>query len=174
MAWPNRQRVKRKIDHTITMVGTVFHCSACGPIRPIFEGIKAQCPTSKIKGVSASKYGNSMVRIELPYGKGWRKFDSKLEAERAVNLCHFENENYIEDLVFQKRIKLIVDGQYVSTYIADFSYKIVGYDEEILEDTKGVLTDVFKLKAALYKATTKKEIVIIKRKDVGSRPTKKQ
>ena len=81
-------------------------------------------------------------------------FDSKREAERYGELNMLERAKKIEELMLQPRFELqpafrTKDGKAVRCveYIADFTYTEDG--KTIIEDCKGVQTDVFKLKLKL-------------------------
>ncbi len=91
-----------------------------------------------------SKYKNTRVEVD---GK---KFASKAEANRYLELKQLESKGWIKDLVLQPRFPLIVAGVKVCTYVADFQYEQDG--ETVTEDVKGMMTDVFKIKAKLYAA----------------------
>ena len=82
------------------------------------------------------------------------KFDSKKEARRYQILKLWLQAGMITDLALQKRYELIPtqrksDGTAVRvvTYYADFVYMRDGV--QVVEDVKGVRTDVFVLKSAL-------------------------
>nr|UVX75255.1 MAG: Protein of unknown function (DUF1064) [Bacteriophage sp.] len=81
-------------------------------------------------------------------------FDSKREADRYLVLKGMEEDGLIEDLRRQVRCELIpafdVDGRHYRPvyYVADFVYVEDG--KEIVEDVKGMRTDVYKLKSKLF------------------------
>lgn len=81
-------------------------------------------------------------------------FDSKREADRYLVLKGMEEDGTIEDLRRQVRYELIpafdVDGRHYRPvfYVADFVYVEDG--KEIVEDVKGMRTDVYKLKSKLF------------------------
>lgn len=85
------------------------------------------------------------------------KFDSKKEAKRWNELKLLEKANEITELERQKRFELQPSytnnlGEHIRaiTYIADFFY----YDKKkgiyIVEDVKGIKTDVYRLKKKLF------------------------
>ena len=83
-------------------------------------------------------------------------FDSKREAERYCELKLFLKAGEIRDLVLQPRFLLqdeFFDKNEVKhkkiEYVADFMY-IDKCGKTIVEDVKGVLTDVYKLKKKLF------------------------
>ena len=79
-------------------------------------------------------------------------YDSKTEMERAKELCVLESRNEIFHLKEQVAYEIKVNGILICKYIADFVY-LNKKGETIVEDRKGVRTDVFKLKAKLLQAT---------------------
>lgn len=81
-------------------------------------------------------------------------FDSRKEADRYLVLKGMEEDGLIEDLRRQVRYELIpafdVDGKHYRPvyYVADFVYVEDG--EDVVEDVKGMRTDVYKLKSKLF------------------------
>ena len=81
-------------------------------------------------------------------------FASKLEAERYQQLRMLQRSGDIRDLVLQPEFQIFrgyVDpetGAKVKSryYVADFQYTDVEGHKVIVEDTKGIETDVFRLK----------------------------
>lgn len=76
-------------------------------------------------------------------------FDSKKEAKRYQELKLLERAKVISDLRLQVPYVLFPKSQYgrVVKYIADFVY--IENGQEIVEDCKGMRTDVYKLKKRL-------------------------
>lgn len=80
-------------------------------------------------------------------------FDSKREADRYLVLKSMEEDGTIENLRRQVRYELVpafdVDGKHYRPvfYVADFVYRENGH--EVIEDVKGVVTDVYRLKRKL-------------------------
>nr|UWI38767.1 MAG: Protein of unknown function (DUF1064) [Bacteriophage sp.] len=81
-------------------------------------------------------------------------FDSRREADRYLVLKSMEEDGAIEDLRRQVRYELVpafdVDGKHYRPvyYVADFVYVEDG--KEVVEDVKGMITDVYKLKSKLF------------------------
>lgn len=81
-------------------------------------------------------------------------FDSRKEADRYLVLKGMEDDGSIEDLRRQVRYELVpafdVDDRHYRPvyYVADFVYVEDG--KEVVEDVKGVRTDVYKLKSKLF------------------------
>lgn len=83
-------------------------------------------------------------------------FDSKREADRYAVLKRKEREGAIEGLRRQVRYELVpafdVDGRHYRPvcYVADFVYVDEETGEEVVEDVKGMRTDVYRLKSKLF------------------------
>lgn len=81
-------------------------------------------------------------------------FDSRREADRYLVLKSMEEDGAIEDLRRQVRYELVpafdVDGKHYRPvyYVADFVYVEGG--KEVVEDVKGMVTDVYRLKSKLF------------------------
>lgn len=82
------------------------------------------------------------------------KFDSKKEAKRYIVLKALEGKGEIEKLMLQPRF-LLQEGFRKNgkayrkiEYVADFMYEQDG--KLIVEDVKGIKTDVYKLKQKLF------------------------
>lgn len=85
------------------------------------------------------------------------KFDSKKEMQRYKDLELLESTDYICSLELQK--KFLLQEGYTNAegkkkrpiyYIADFYYFDLLKDKWVVEDVKGVRTDVYKLKKKLF------------------------
>jgi hypothetical protein len=77
------------------------------------------------------------------------KFASKREANRYQELQFAEKAGTITDLRCQVRYQININGERVCVYVADFVFQ--RGDEIVVEDAKGVRTDVYKLKAKLMR-----------------------
>jgi hypothetical protein len=95
------------------------------------------------------KYGNKKTVLD------GMEFDSKKEAQRYAELITLQRSGWISNLECQKRFELI-PAQKDSTgkviehkcvYVADFCYEQNG--ETIVEDVKGMKTDVYIIKRKL-------------------------
>lgn len=119
----------------------------------------------------------------MPYNKGFygkrnkfgakktefmgMKFDSKWEAERYGQLWKMQENKEIHSLDRQVRFNIVINGEKICAYIADYTYykpNKEGEDEFIVEDAKGVETDVFRLKKKLMLAVNKIDVKISKKK----------
>ena len=94
--------------------------------------------------VRRRKFGNVPTTVD------GHKFASAKEANRYCELRLLERGHQIVALVLQPRFLIEVNGQKVCTYVGDFSYMEKG--RTVVEDVKGVETDVFKLKRKLMRA----------------------
>lgn len=93
-----------------------------------------------------AKYGNKKVSID---GK---KFDSKAEGARYVELKRLQEGGVISDLKTQEEFALPVNGALICKYRADFCYVDVD-GSRVVEDVKGgPVTPVYTLKKKLMKA----------------------
>lgn len=81
------------------------------------------------------------------------RFASKAEARRWLELSALEHAGAITDLRRQVRFPLCVDGEQIGVYVADFVYvrpnanNDGGMGTEVVEDVKGVQTQMFRWKA---------------------------
>lgn len=80
-----------------------------------------------------NKYNNRKTRVD------GRLFDSKKEANRYCELKIMEAAGEIKFLECQPVIPLLVNGQWVGKYIADFRYKNSD-GETVVEDVKSSAT----------------------------------
>jgi len=98
--------------------------------------------------VRFNKFGNKKIVID------GHKFDSKLESKRWGQLKLLLAAGHITDLELQKRFLLLSPTRYQNRtiraihYKADFSYMENG--DHVVEDVKGFVTDVFKIKYKLF------------------------
>lgn len=83
-------------------------------------------------------------------------FDSRKEAKRYTELKLLERANEIKDLELQPSFLLQESFRKNNKthrkieYIADFKYFDIRKDKWIVEDVKGMKTDVYKLKKKLF------------------------
>lgn len=94
--------------------------------------------------MKASKYRNVKTVVN------GIEFASKKEARRYSELRLLERGGLIQDLELQVKYPLVINGIKVGSYIADFRYQ-EGHTVKV-EDTKGMKTPVYRLKAKLMKA----------------------
>ena len=77
------------------------------------------------------------------------KFDSMAEAHRYKELKLLLRNNDIERLKCHPPYPIVVAGEHIATYYADFQYWDIERGIEVIEDVKGVKTEVYKLKKKL-------------------------
>ena len=102
--------------------------------------------------LARSKYGNQ--KVTAPDGQ---KFDSQHEHQRYVILKLMERAGKIKDLRRQVKYVLIPAQrdargkllEYECSYVADFVYYDFALQQEVVEDAKGMKTDVYKIKKKL-------------------------
>lgn len=95
-----------------------------------------------------SKYKNKKTQVDMYL------FDSVLEAKRYKQLALLERAGEIKNLKLQ--VPFLLQESFRKNgktyrkieYIADFVYEEKG--QTIVEDTKGIKTDVFKIKQKLF------------------------
>ncbi len=93
------------------------------------------------------------------------KFHSKVESQRYKELKAREEVGRIQNLLLQVKYPIYwphEEKATITTYVTDFTYVENGV--EIVEDVKGKVTDVFRLKAKLMKAAFGIEVRIVFKK----------
>lgn len=78
------------------------------------------------------------------------RFDSAAEARRYGTLKLLQDAGKIAELRLQPPFPLVVNGQKIATYRADFSYVQGG--QTVVEDVKGIRTKDFVIKEKLVRA----------------------
>lgn len=97
-----------------------------------------------------SKYHNKKTAVD------GMLFDSKKEAERYCELNLLQREGKINKLELQPVFPLLEAFEYRGEkirpvlYVADFQYVDLETGEEVVEDVKGMKTDVYKMKRKLF------------------------
>lgn len=76
--------------------------------------------------------------------------DSKLEAARCDELHILQNSGNITRLEMQPEFRIQIDGKPICVYKADFAY--FSSTCRIVEDVKGMLTPVYRLKKKMVEA----------------------
>lgn len=74
-------------------------------------------------------------------------FDSTKEARRYQDLVLMQKVGQITDLHRQVPFEIRINGMHICTYVADFTYVRAGKD--VLMDTKGFRTEMYRLKRKL-------------------------
>lgn len=106
------------------------------------------------RGRGANKFGAKRAAV------GAELFDSTGEARRWVDLQLLQRAGQITELRRQVRFPLYVFDWLIGEYIADFVYRRDG--KRVVEDFKGVVTDLFKWKAKHFAAQYGQEIEVVK------------
>ena len=75
-------------------------------------------------------------------------FASKMESNRYLELKMLLRSGIISDLELQKKFELRVNGVLICKYLADFCY-LDQSGRQVVEDTKGVRTPIYSIKAKL-------------------------
>jgi hypothetical protein len=100
-----------------------------------------------------TKYSNKKTLIDGVY------FSSKKEAQRYLDLKLLQKNNYIRELELQP--KFLIHPEFIDFsgkkhrpiyYVADFKYWDIKDKKYIIEDVKGMKTEVYKLKKKLFLA----------------------
>jgi hypothetical protein len=99
-----------------------------------------------------NKFGNIPTRIDNV------TFHSKKEAHRYLELKAMQEGGLIRDLELQPSFDIVVNDVKVCRYIADFRYRDLALDEEIVEDVKGMRTKEYQIKARLMLAVHSIEV----------------
>lgn len=89
-------------------------------------------------------------------------FPSKLEARRYVELRLLQKGGLVRGLELQKEFRIEINGVLICKYIADFCFeeKRVGW-KQVVEDTKGRVSEIFTLKKKLMWAVHGVDVRIV-------------
>lgn len=97
-------------------------------------------------------------------------FASAAEAKRYVQLKDMQQDDLIEDLVLQPSYPIVHHGKPITTYRADFRYVVLNElkraEVVVVEDVKGMVTDVYLIKKKLVEAQYNLKINEIPARDV--------
>lgn len=104
-------------------------------------------------GSKRSKYNNVKTIVD------GIKFDSKKEANRYLELKVLARIGEISGLELQPKFTFELCDVKICTYTADFKYTTL-QGEEVIEDVKGFITPVFRIKQKLMKAFYDIEVLI--------------
>lgn len=99
----------------------------------------------KLKSKKPSKYRNKITEVD------GIKFQSKKEAKRYIHLSLLLKDGKITDFKRQVRYKLVVNDIHICDYVADFVITWPSGNVTV-EDVKGMILPIFKIKAKLMKA----------------------
>ena len=96
-------------------------------------------------------------------------FASQAEAERYLQLRQMQTEGVIDNLELQPEYKLFIKGVHICSYRGDFRYAVMErglVQSVVLEDVKGMITDVYVIKKKMVEAEYGIKINEIPAKDV--------
>lgn len=99
-----------------------------------------------IPGIDEQKYHARRMEID------GHSFDSTAEGNRYLELKLLESAGEIRDLELQPSYPLVVNGVKIGVYRADFRYVDCKEGTLVVEDVKGVKTEVYRLKRKLLMA----------------------
>ena len=97
-------------------------------------------------GRASPKYHNIPKRVDGIL------FQSIKESRRYTELKLMQQAGVIRDLETQPKFKLEVNGVHITTYYADFRYHDNERRTEVVEDVKGMRTQLYIIKRRLMKA----------------------
>lgn len=119
---------------------------------------------TKARSPKKSKYNAAGERID------GRWFASAAEARRYEQLKVMVENNQIDNLELQKKLPCTVNNIVICNYLADFAYDVIddrGYPvRSVIEDVKGMITDVYRIKKKLVEAVHRIKIQEIPAKEV--------
>ena len=128
--------------------------------RKNLEKMGKTAPSGESSHMTLAEYNNLVKKKQTPkkskYGAKKKEvdgitFDSTWEADRYIELKYLERAGEITGLKLQVKYPFEMNGVLIANYIADFVYSNKE-GIEIVEDAKGVKTDVYKLKRKMMKA----------------------
>lgn len=131
--------------------------------------------TSAAAGGANSTAGKGKPRRGSKYKAKGQHIDghwlaSKAEATRYLQLKELEQQGVIDELELQPAYDIVVNNIRVCKYLADFRYSVL--DErgsvlrKVVEDVKGMMTSMYRLKKKLVHASYSFEIVEIPAREV--------
>jgi hypothetical protein len=134
----------------------------------------ASPPTTRKRG-TAGRVGKAGARRGKYNAAGERIdgifFHSKAEGVRYLQLKAMQERGEIESLILQPSYECVVKNQKITTYRSDFKYDVIddrGHTiKTVVEDVKGMVTDIYKIKKKLVEACFDVKIIEIPAKDVA-------
>ena len=111
-----------------------------------------------------SKFHNRPLKCKA----GWIH-QSTLEARRCDELHLMQQGGLIGNLRAhpQVRFRLDANGHHICDYVADFCYFDKERNAEVVEDTKGMITDVCRMKLKLMSACHGVDVELVRRAGKG-------
>jgi len=124
--------------------------------------------TQKSKGKRKNKYNAQGIYLDWHGEKKF--FHSKAEGERAKQLQLLWVAGKITNLKLQPKFDCIVNNVKVCQYRADFEYDTVlenkAIGNRVIEDVKGQVTDIYKIKKKLVESLYGIKIIEIPSRDI--------
>jgi hypothetical protein len=87
---------------------------------------------------------------------------STLEARRCDELHLMQTGGLIKDLRAHPQVRFRLDGHHICDYLADFCYFDNERNAEVVEDTKGIITDVCRMKLKLMAAVHGVDVELVR------------
>lgn len=109
-----------------------------------------------VKGKGKNKYNAKKTTID------GIKFDSLLEGRRYQYLKLLEQSGEISGLICHPSWTIVVNGERICKYTADFEYWDHGTSKAVIEDTKGRKTRDYVIRVKLLKAVYGITVVEVK------------
>ena len=107
--------------------------------------------------IARHKYGAKRVKVD-----GYM-FDSLAEARRYMELKLLLKTGDIADLEVHPKYPLHCRGEVICKVIMDFAYIDARTGAEVIEDVKGVDTDISKLKRKFFEAEYRKKVTLVRK-----------
>jgi len=125
------------------------------PVTTVRRG-SAKGATASATPTRSGKYNAKGRRIDGIW------FASEAEAIRYMQLKEMQDKGLIDKLTTQVNFRCIVSGKLICTYRADFQYMLLDERgnsvDRVVEDVKGMITDVYRIKKKLVEAVFSFEI----------------
>lgn len=138
---------------------TVKAATAIGPGTPTTSAKRGRASSATKANATASRHGKYNARGRKIDGKF---FASESEAIRYMQLKEMQEKGLIDRLTTQVSFRCVVAGQLICTYRADFQYMLLDERgnsiDRVVEDVKGMITDVYRIKKKLVEALFTLEI----------------
>jgi hypothetical protein len=116
-------------------------------------------------GTRRGKYNAAGERVDGIF------FHSKAESVRYLQLKAMQERGEIESLILQPSYECVVKNHKITTYRSDFKYCVIDdrgqTTKTVIEDVKGMVTDIYKIKKKLVEACFDVKIIEIPAKDVA-------
>lgn len=134
----------------------------------------ASPPTTRKRG-TAGRAGKAGTRKGKYNAAGERVdgifFHSKAESVRYLQLKAMQERGEIDSLILQPSYECVVKNHKITTYRSDFKYCVIDDRGQtiktVVEDVKGMVTDIYKIKKKLVEACFDVKIIEIPAKDIA-------